>query len=316
MLKCFFSLLFYTGALSFAVVGYFPEWRYRLFDEDHADRLEGVCNSLTHLLIFSLEVSPMGELAAMDRWPSPDRLERVKRLCPDTAIMVCFGGNSRSNGFSDVVRSETLRNKFVDILVAFMHEHELAGVDWNWEYPKDDADWRGLKKLMERTREKAPKALQTMAYYPDTQQEHILHTKKFYDVLDYMHMMAYDQPKEHSTWQFAVDGVRKAAKLPQKKVTLGLPFYSRDVKMGEWKTYHDIEIEYQTKHGKSLPPSVDRVGDHYFNGIDMIKKKTKLAMERGLGGVMIWESGQDTKNVDLHKAITSAINDYEPHQEL
>lgn len=36
-------------------------------------------------------------------------------------------------------------------------------------------------------------------------------------------------------------------------------------------------------------------GDFGFNGIKTIERKTRLALEAGLGGVMIWESGQDCR---------------------
>ena len=40
-----------------------------------------------------------------------------------------------------------------------------------------------------------------------------------------------------------------------------------------------------------LDPAADKVGDDYFNGVAMIKKKTHYALDHMLGGVMIWESG-------------------------
>jgi hypothetical protein len=38
-------------------------------------------------------------------------------------------------------------------------------------------------------------------------------------------------------------------------------------------------------------PTINRIKADYFNGIAMIKRKTELALEHGLGGVMIWEIG-------------------------
>ena len=37
------------------------------------------------------------------------------------------------------------------------------------------------------------------------------------------------------------------------------------------------------------------MGDQYFNGVKMIRKKVRHAIERGMGGVMIWEVGQDCR---------------------
>ena len=109
-----------------------------------------------------------------------------------------------------------------------------------------------------------------------------------------MHMMAYDQGGEHSTWEFAEEKARQGAKLlPPAKVTLGLPFYGRDIRTGDWKSYEDLVQAH-------LPgPHQDRVGTHehtqYFNSPALISQKTRMASRLGLGGVMIWEVGQDCR---------------------
>jgi GH18 family chitinase len=70
--------------------------------------------------------------------------------------------------------------------------------------------------------------------------------------------------------------------------------------------------------GKPLHADTDQIGSKYFNGVTMIKRKTKYAADLKLGGVMIWEVGQDNfinelKALDpatsLMLAITDAIAD-------
>ena len=51
-----------------------------------------------------------------------------------------------------------------------------------------------------------------------------------------------------------------------------------------------------------LSPKVDKRDQVAFNGRQTIAKKTELALERGLAGVMIWEVGQDCRL----EAVTSA----------
>ena len=57
-------------------------------------------------------------------------------------------------------------------------------------------------------------------------------------------------------------------------------------------TYAEIKVRFRPKRGQ------DEAGGYYFNGPDTIAKKVKLAKERGLSGVMIWEIGQDAKGKD------------------
>jgi hypothetical protein len=64
------------------------------------------------------------------------------------------------------------------------------------------------------------------------------------------------------------------------------------------QTYRQIHAEHP------LDPGVNEVDGLYFNGPELIRRKTALAIERGLAGVMIWELGQDATGEDaLMKVI-------------
>eukprot|EP00281_Chroomonas_sp_CCMP1168_P013371 CAMPEP_0206282508 /NCGR_PEP_ID=MMETSP0047_2-20121206/39725_1 /ASSEMBLY_ACC=CAM_ASM_000192 /TAXON_ID=195065 /ORGANISM="Chroomonas mesostigmatica_cf, Strain CCMP1168" /LENGTH=143 /DNA_ID=CAMNT_0053712793 /DNA_START=79 /DNA_END=507 /DNA_ORIENTATION=+ len=143
-----------------------------------------------------------------------------------------------------------------------------------------------------------------MSYYPDGAQERVLSERGAQKYCDLMHMMSYDARGKHSTWEFGVESVQKGlAKLPAANLTMGLPFYSRSVKTGDWKAYEELVKTFP----KKLKKKTDQIGEHYFNGVKMTIKKTKYAMAQGLGGVMIWEVGQDvhpTHKLSLLAAIS------------
>mmetsp|Transcript_789 Transcript_789/g.1056 ORF Transcript_789/g.1056 Transcript_789/m.1056 type:complete len:347 (-) Transcript_789:814-1854(-) len=322
LMGCLAATLIYAlecTSTDFAVVGYFPEWRYALLDEDHEDRLGEICNVLSHLILFSVEVDEQGNIVAQDRFPDKYRLERVHKICTkqnNVKILLCFGGNARSNGFSQVVQNPKLRRVFIDNVVEFISVNGLDGIDWNWEYPSSSADWLGLRDLIRETRAANPKLVQTMAYYPDGRQERIIKNTGMHEDLDMIHMMAYDQPGKHSTYQLAKRSVENALKfqLPADKLTLGLPMYGRHIQQPEWKTYADLcESESKSENDADFKENCqgeneNEVDGYYFNGVAMIKKKTKYALrDAKIGGVMIWESGQDTTQSTLHKAIHSII---------
>lgn len=300
----------------FVVVGYLPEWRYESANYDTLSQY------LTHLLLFSLEPTPSGEITALDRLPSTEVFKEIQRFSAEnnTEVLICFGGNGRSAGFSQMVKSAKARSRFVTAVVDLCEIYGLSGVDYNWEYPgyafgrgykeKElvDADYRGLKDLVLDTRKAFLEANKgknkknklktiTMAYYPDTRQEQLLVDFGISDIVDYMHSMSYDQSGEHhSTLAFGKKTADQAKDtlLPLRKVTLGLPFYGRH-RSGNWVTYEDIV----QKHSP-LPSHVDIVRDDAgmkfgFNGRDTIKEKVRYAKKLGLGGVMVWEAGQDCR---------------------
>ena len=119
-----------------------------------------------------------------------------------------------------------------------------------------------------------------------------------------MHAMSYDQGGRHSTWEYAEKvAAQGIAKLPAAQLTLGLPFYGRHMASGEWKTYEDLVQEHAP-----LSPSANEAGGYFFNGPELIARKTAHARELGMGGVMIWEVGQDCRrNAVVHGETTHAV---------
>jgi GH18 family chitinase len=130
----------------------------------------------------------------------------------------------------------------------------------------------------------------TMAYYPDGRQEQLLARLGVADSVELMHAMSYDAGgAHHSTFELAEKTIdnAEAAGLPLSKVSVGLPFYGR--KGNDWITYEDIVQRY-----KPLAPNVDSIDGISFNGRDMIRRKTQLAVRKGVS-LMVWEAGQDCR---------------------
>lgn len=255
-------------------------------------------------------------------------------------MLVSFGGNGRSAGFAGVATDMGKRKKFLNRLVSFMDEHDLDGVDYNWEYPRNNAEWRGWANLLAQTKTlfKEKNRLVTIAYYPDGAQERTFASigdksgkKGFLHYVDMAHSMAYDNCKprggcgQHSTFQFAEATIRLWGQsgLHSKKLTLGVPFYARHIVTGDWKTYEELLKSKRAKTGDpnarykenlvqnlADPDSTRR--DYYFNSPDSIRDKIRLAKAHNLRGVMIWELGQDVHPTDsesLLLAITEAKAD-------
>lgn len=83
-------------------------------------------------------------------------------------------------------------------------------------------------------------------------------------------------------------------KVNPAKVVLGIPFYGRP----EFYTYEKL-IEMD-----SNVPFMNEINGIHYNGIELVKKKTRFALDN-LGGVMIWEVAQDSldKKISLLSAI-------------
>lgn len=286
----------------FAVVGYLPEYRLAAFDWSAS-------RHYSHLIFFSLEVGPDHTLSALDRLPTDETLEIARQSADEhgTKLMLCVGGNARSDGFGAMVAKKSRRAKFIRSLQAILDMYGLSGVDYNWEYPRNKQDWNGLWHLIAETRQAfAPDQVISIAIYPD--QEQTLPPRAVSN-LNFVHAMTYDNVRgrvgspKHSTVSFAQYFVDNAIKtrIPPAKFTLGVPFYARHTRTGEAKTFADVAREFP---GQS---SGDEAGPWFWNGPETLRAKVEMAARAGLGGVMVWEAGQDDAQQTLATALSDAV---------
>ena len=95
--------------------------------------LDRICSVMTHLIFFSVEPTPQGGIIGMDRFPSQEVLDDARNQ--GCQLIICFGGNGRSSGFSKMTRDDETRNIFVKKVKKLLKKFKLDGVDYNWEYP-------------------------------------------------------------------------------------------------------------------------------------------------------------------------------------
>ncbi|MFO0929175.1 MAG: glycoside hydrolase family 18 protein [Gemmataceae bacterium] len=278
----------------FRVVGYLPE--YRTFDPAAAVHL-------TDLILFSAEPTEAGglDLRRMRRMPWAD-LRAFKTRHP-LRLLLCVGGGGRSAHFPAVAGSDAKRAAFVRSAVRVCLDERLDGIDLDWEHPRNEAEQTGYASLMGELREAfRPHGLTLSAALAGWQKL----PPKAFAALDWVHVMAYDHPGRHATFEAAQADVRKlsAAGAPASKLTLGLPFYGRNV------TNPDREAVYRDIVAKHRPgPDVDEIDGMYFNGRHTIARKTAYALEQGLAGVMVWELGQDAAGSEsLLKEIRAVVD--------
>ena len=221
----------------FAVVGYLPEWRYS------GASFDSLFEHLSHLIFFSVEPAGDGTLTGLDRLPGVEVLAAAQeaRRGHGTRLLLCLGGNGRSNGFSYASRDPAARARLAASIADAVVQHGLDGWDANWEYPgfsfsggykTDDEvekDWDGLATLLRESRTALQAAFAaagridepiiTLAYYPDGRQERELAKRGLVAAVDLMHAMAYDAPGEdHSPFALAEQVVANAREQRERRL--------------------------------------------------------------------------------------------------
>ncbi|MBI5760406.1 MAG: glycoside hydrolase family 18 protein [Planctomycetales bacterium] len=285
---------------SFRVVGYVPD--YRIADIDPA-----VGKFLTDIVYFSAEPERTGELNRQ-RLKAKDLklLQEIKKQ-HGVSLLLCIGGWDRSKGFAPMAASAPERGRFIDEVTRFCLENRFDGADLDWEHPANDIERKNFATLLNEMKRKfAPHHLRLTAAVAGWQ----VHSGDDFQAVDALHLMAYDAPGQHATYEFAVSEVTRLVEkgVPPAKICLGVPFYGRSVKDPA------VSLTYAEIVNKHSPAKeIDQVDGIYFNNISTIERKTKFGLSSKLGGIMVWELGQDTNNersqdVDNKRSLLRAVH--------
>eukprot|EP00927_Polykrikos_kofoidii_P010844 TRINITY_DN14581_c0_g1_i1.p1 TRINITY_DN14581_c0_g1~~TRINITY_DN14581_c0_g1_i1.p1 ORF type:complete len:490 (-),score=70.56 TRINITY_DN14581_c0_g1_i1:36-1466(-) len=300
----------------FAVVGYVPDYRFGSINWDN------VLQRTTHLILFSLEPTADGDLKGADPTSPQMRvlqqgsvLELAMRKAGKDApkLIYAVGGAARSKAFPAVAAEQQLRKKLAKRLAGILKAFPLiSGFDLAWEAPESEGQFRDLGKFAVDVRSAINRAakeinldtpLVTMTYHPLIGAVQVFgglksksNGKRFVDLFDLFHSLAYskyDDEKRHSTYAIAKGTIDEWEhhSLPLSKLTLGMPLFGLSKKDGGLLTVAQI---LEQESGLLRQTWVDETEDGcYFNNFDTVVKKVKLAATRGIGGVMLWELGQD-----------------------
>lgn len=277
------------------IAGYLPD--YRLSDYDLAR-----CDGITDLILFSGEATADGgiDLKRLEAvpWAQLQRFKTERRI----RLFLTIGGWDRSKHFGVIARSAELRKSFATHAKDLCLRYRLDGIDIDWEHPESDAEVEAYGLLLQQLRQSLSEhgllLSVTIASWQTLPKTGI-------DAVNWVNLMAYDHDGEHSTLAESGADVRRLLDrgIPAEKITLGLPFYGRDVQKRETAmSYAEILNAFH--------PSADhdRAGQMFFNGPKTIQAKVALARKQKLAGVMIWELGQDATGEDslLHHVLEAS----------
>ena len=297
----------------FRIVGYVPEYRQGSVD------WPSVLNLLTDVVFFSIESSETGELINLDRLPNGAILKLAAEAKTNTLFTV--GGGGRSQGLAVALKNNKAREALIDNCWKLVEEYGFDGVDIDWEIPQSDEDYENLAKFLRGLRDvftakSMTRKLVTMAIHPG--QEPLLVRHQIIKVVDWVSEMVYDNlcfypktppPCKHSTLEFSeliVRHLRGAIDIDESKILLGIPFYGRHTMSGEAKTYSELvgsqpDFDYQA----------DEIDSYYFNSVSTLREKIDLVLESPpLGGVMLWEVGQDVDPKEEDISLLSNLAAY------
>eukprot|EP00802_Teleaulax_amphioxeia_P015782 Tamp_15881.p1 GENE.Tamp_15881~~Tamp_15881.p1 ORF type:complete len:329 (-),score=46.50 Tamp_15881:198-1184(-) len=183
------------------VAAYVPDYRMAGID------WPGIAKHLTDIILFSVEISPAGDVIGLDRVQQGlGAAVAEKASNRDLRVLLCIGGAGRSEGFIFVSKKSAERKSFVQRLVMLCNERGLDGIDFDWEgvnFLQDRALLTAYTQLLIQTRKQFKKhgLIVSLAMHPG--QEKYMIDQKLANAVDRIHFMAYDNchrtPCQHST---------------------------------------------------------------------------------------------------------------------
>ncbi len=249
----------------------------------------------------------------------PEQAKEFVRMAHDNnaVAMIAVGGWSYlgerlESVFARATDTPEKRKQLAEDIEALCDVYGFDGIDIDWEYPKLE---NGIAQQYEALMVDLAKRLHakdrylTAAVYAGLTAEGEIHevsaaqTDRVLEVVDWINVMTYDGGDEadHSPYELATGcGAywTETRGVPAKKVLLGVPFYGRPAPA----RYRDILAQDPEAWNKDT--TVFNGRQVWYNGCETIRRKAAYAKEK-LGGVMIWEIGEDTP--DPEKSLLSAV---------
>ena len=296
-----FILMFLLAARDTAahyLVGYMPSW------QGEADALQYA--KLTHINYAFVVPSPSGD-GSLGAVENPSKLKEIveRGHAHGVKVSIAVGGwtDLKNSGFEILSASPAGREVFADNILKLVAAYDLDGVDIDWEYPRGavQSEHYGLMMHLLADRLHAKGKILSAAVADGADNGGGIPAEIF-GYIDFVTIMAYDGDGEegHSPYSLAESALDYwlGRGLPRDKAVLGVPFYARP----SWKTYKALLA-------KGADPHADVFKGDWYNGMDTIAKKTRLATERA-SGIMIWElSGDVPGPYSLVSVIARGLGD-------
>lgn len=193
-----------------------------------------------------------------------------------------------------------------------LDKYGFDGVFFDYEYPVTKADRKAFDKFL----------LSLDAYIGDEYKIgsavspwNNCQTRASVKAVDFVEVMAYDiweNDGTHSSLRNAKQCIRQMLLNGYKKeqLDLGVPFYARPTNHGAyWYGYNGY---YEKLDEKGFCVDDETGLTFSFNTYDMVYEKTQWAINKGLGGMMVWHYACDVPESNpqsLFNAMANAKND-------
>lgn len=285
---------------------------YDSFTVDHINEVTDI------IYIGASDFNEQGEVYTSDKFENG--LNNIRKMIGERDVnLYCSitgpGSQSDSDDWYDQMADQAEHHKVAfesgvleQNILEFVKKYNFDGIFFDYEYAIKKKYWKDYNKFIVSLDEvlgddyKIGMALSGWDLGQD---------KAARDATDFVELMCYDLWEDDGT-HASIGLVEKDIKAAKKagydmsKIDVGLPFYARPTDHGGY--WYDYRGYYDKLDEKGLFDDAETGLTFSFNTSEVINQKTRLAMESGCGGVMIWHWACDVEYGN-EKSLFKAIND-------
>ncbi|WP_442600361.1 glycosyl hydrolase family 18 protein [Neobacillus sp. D3-1R] len=306
------------------LIGYIQDYR----DPNMVDY-----SKLTHIIFSFAHPSKNGDILLNGELAIKNlRTMVAKAHKHDTKVMLAVGGWFHISGgesysyFKAAISKPVSRTKLVNELVSISDREKLDGIDIDFEHPRSSTDAKNLmiftkelsQKLHSRNKELSIAVNAKVHSVAGTEINNVVYNPTMFQYVNHVNIMAYDgqwdggyNAANLSPYPYTENIVNywtklfDRNKLSKEKLVLGVPFYAQPVNPAINQVSYSAIIKNNPANAHKDTVKMNGT-TYYYNGDTTVQKKTKLALDHGFGGMMMWEAGHDAKG---QYSLTSVIYD-------
>lgn len=194
-----------------------------------------------------------------------------------------------------------------------LDRYNFDGVVFDYEFPLRKKDWKSFDKFiisLDNVLGDDFKIGMSMVGWNLKQSKEAMDATDFFEVMSYD---LWDKNGNHATVDIAEDDIKLFEKkgYDKAKLDLGVPFYARPTTKDAY--WYDYKYYCNDLDENGLYNDAETGLTFSFNTYDVIKEKTEIAFENGLGGMMIWHYSCDSpadNEMSLFNAIDSVKQEH------
>ncbi|MFN3403477.1 MAG: glycosyl hydrolase family 18 protein [Cytophagaceae bacterium] len=325
LLYCLVTFITFTSLNAQQIVGYLPSYR----DPSTSNIQYSKVNTIIYAFI---NPDTEGNLITTNVGSnlydfSMTHFLTVKNNCAQNGVKlaISIGGADvneiRSARLNHVSSNATRRQRLIDQIVAFAIQHNLYGIDVDWEFPKTTEAKNNHEALIAGLRTKIngsanPNIKLGIAvggeYSGSVNHLQYINNGAIQHIDDW-HIMSYDFPASynanHASLTDAQNSVTQWSQqksIAKSKIYMGVPFYGRNSARTQESDYREFSASNPSGAYNS---TTDLMNGWYYNARPTLETKTEYVVNNGYAGIMIWDLGQDrTDQYSLLSAIYTKMS--------